>query len=84
MPPLSKTEQASEIARIAAAAAAAVIANDISHIQKDLADIKLSLEKHYLTKVEFEPVRKIVYGLVAAILMAVIGGLLTLVITHAP
>lgn len=71
---------AEKIAEIAAAAAAAVLANDIHHIQTDIVEIKCSLEEHYLTKIEFEPVRKIVYGLVAIVLTLVAGGLVALVL----
>ena len=61
----------------------AVIANDIVHIKTDMADIKLSIDRMcgtYLTKIEFEPVKKVVYGLVALILIAVIGALLAFVL----
>ena len=76
----TKAETAEEIAKIAAAAAAAVIANDIHHIQIDLTEIKHNLETSYLTKIEFDPVRKIVYGLVGIILIVVVGALVALVV----
>ena len=80
MPTRTKTQQTEEIAKIAAAAAAAVLANDIHHIQIDLLDIKTKLDNLYITKSEFDPVKKVVYGLVGIILIAVAGGLLSLVI----
>lgn len=74
-----------EASKIAAATVAAVLASDIHHINSDIAEIKKSIDKMcdiYLTKVEFEPVKKVVYGLVSIILIAVVGGLLALVIIH--
>jgi hypothetical protein len=67
----------------AAAAAAAVVANDIIHIKTDIAEIKTLIEKmdsRYITRREFDPVKSIVYGLVAIILIAVVGSLVALVI----
>lgn len=58
----------------------AVIANDISYIKRDLTDIKAKLEANYVTHEEFEPIKKIVYGLVGLILVAVVTAVLTLVI----
>jgi ABC-type phosphate transport system permease subunit len=66
-----------------AAAAAAVVANDIIHIKIDIAEIKTLIEKmdsRYITRREFDPVKSIVYGLVAIILIAVVGSLVALVI----
>ena len=58
----------------------AVIANDIAHIKSDVAEVKKKLEADYATKAELEPIKKIVYGMVAIILTGVVGALLTLVI----
>lgn len=58
----------------------AVIANDISRIKTDITEIKERLDEKYVTKDEFEPVKKLVYGIVGLILTAVIGALLGLVI----
>lgn len=57
-----------------------VMANDIKHISKDVSEIKSTLRGSYVSKDEFEPIKKIVYGLVTLILVAVVGGLLGLVI----
>jgi hypothetical protein len=43
-------------------------------------EIKVKLESEYVTQDEFEPVKKIVYGMVGVILLAVIGALITLVL----
>jgi hypothetical protein len=58
----------------------AVIANDISYIKGQIVEIKQKLEGEYVTHDEFEPVKKVVYGLVSLILVAVVGALLGLVI----
>jgi hypothetical protein len=56
---------------------------DIKYIQRDLGEIKTSLKENndkFVTQDEFEPIRKIVYGLVGLILTGVVGALLTLII----
>ena len=58
----------------------AVIANDISYIKKSVGDIQVKLEGDYVTKEAFGPVRNITFGLVALILVAVVGALVTLVL----
>lgn len=58
----------------------AVIANDIAYIKRDVAEIKKTLAESYVTREEFEPIKKIVYGLVSLILVAVVGALVALVL----
>jgi hypothetical protein len=58
----------------------AVIANDISYIKTELKDISDKLEEQYVTKSEFDPIKRIVYGMVSLILIAVVVALLALVI----
>lgn len=58
----------------------AVMANDISYIKENIDRLSQKLDENFVTKVEFEPIRKIVYGLVTLILIAVVGALLTLVL----
>lgn len=58
----------------------AVIANDISYIKGEIKEIKEKLEGDYVTHQEFEPVKKIVYGLVGITMVAVLGAILALVI----
>lgn len=57
-----------------------VIANDIKHISRDVEEIKTTLRGSYVSKDEFEPIKRIVYGLVSLILVTVVGGLMGLVI----
>ena len=61
--------------------ATTLIKNDIEYIKVDIEDINIKLDSHYVTRAEFDPVRNIVYGMVGVILLAVIGALITLVIT---
>lgn len=72
----------------------ALINNDIKHIKDDTSEIKVSMneiKENYVTHVEFndsikllqeqmKPIKNIVYGLVTAILLAVIYGVMELVI----
>lgn len=58
----------------------AVIANDLTYIKRDIADIKATVQHGYVTKEEFEPIKKIVYGLVGLILVAVVGAVVSLVV----
>lgn len=52
----------------------------IEYIQKDIAEIKAKLDNKYVTKEEFTIVKSITYGLVSLILIAVVGGLMTLLL----
>ena len=57
-----------------------VISNDITYIRDDVKEIKDNLRSSYVSKDEFDPVKKIVYGLVGLILVSVMGAVLGLVI----
>lgn len=60
-----------------------IVEATLEFIKRDIHEIKESmkeLKKTYVTQDEFEPVKKIVYGLVALILTSVIGGLLAIII----
>jgi hypothetical protein len=61
-------------------AAYGILKNDIEYIKKDVTEIKERLEGQFVSKDEFEPVKKIVYGLVGIILVAVVGALIALVV----
>jgi len=58
----------------------ALIAKDISYIKEEVTEIKAKMEKDYVTRHEFEPIQKIVYGLVALILVSVIGAVIAMVL----
>ena len=56
------------------------IETTLEYIKRDIAEIKKKLDSNYVTKVEFEPVKKIVYGLIAIILITVVGAIIGLVV----
>lgn len=58
----------------------AVMQNDLSYIKEKLNAVDAKVSSNYVSKEEFEPIKKIVYGLVSLILVAVVGGVLALVI----
>jgi hypothetical protein len=58
----------------------AVIKNDLTYIKEKLNDVDQKVSTHYVSKEEFEPIKKIVYGLVSLILIAVVGALVALVV----
>lgn len=68
----------------AATLAQSVINKDIEYIKKEVGDIKSMLDRKYVTSDQFAPVRMIAYGMVALILVAVVGALMTLIITRKP
>ena len=57
-----------------------VIVVKLENIQEDVRDIKRQLEGNYVTRDQFEPIRKIVYGMVSVILLAVVGALVAIVV----
>ena len=57
---------------------------DLQYIKDDLKEIKLRLDNKFVSLEIFEPVRRLVYGQVALILIAVVGGLLTMIIRKGP
>lgn len=58
----------------------ALIKKDLNYIKDKVDDIEDKVEGNYVTKTEFQPIKQIVYGMVAIILVGVIGGLLTLIL----
>ena len=57
----------------------AVIANDTSYLKTEIAEIKEMLSSKFVSHDEFNPVKRLVYGLVSIILGGVIIALLTTV-----
>ncbi len=51
-------------------------------IGDDLSKLEVLVANNYVRREEFSPVQKIVYGMVAVILMAVLGALVALVVVH--
>lgn len=67
----------------------AVIQTDIQYIKNQvqsqgiqLSSIDGKVSTHYVTKEEFGPIKNLVYGLVGLILVAVVGGLLSLLLKN--
>ena len=58
----------------------AVMASQVNDIKVAVRDIQNTLKSDYVKKEQFEPIQKIVYGLVGKILIAVIGGIMALLI----
>jgi hypothetical protein len=58
----------------------AVIQTDLTYIKEKLNAVDTKVSSHYVSKDEFEPIKKIVYGLVSLILIAVVGAIVTLVV----
>jgi subtilase family serine protease len=83
------TKSTESVTRVASAAvesirvytaAITVVQNDITNIKEDVKDIKETIKNDFITEAEFDPVKKVVYGLVALILVAVVGALIALVL----
>jgi len=49
-------------------------------LRTDISKLDDRISKNYVTQEEFEPVKKLVYGVVGLILMSVVGALLALII----
>ncbi|CAB4176042.1 hypothetical protein UFOVP1522_20 [uncultured Caudovirales phage] len=58
----------------------AVMANDISYIKKSIDDLSLKVDHNYVTKDEFDPIKKLVYGMVAVVLSSVVATLMTILV----
>ena len=74
---------ASHVAATAANAATALADStrvELRNIKEDLQEIKLRLDNKFVSIEAFDPVRKLVHGMVALILIAVVGAILALVI----
>lgn len=52
----------------------------IDTVTNDVKKINETNEKKYVTMIEFEPIKNIVYGLVGVVLLAVAGAVIALVI----
>lgn len=58
----------------------AVISTKMEYVQTKLDQIDNKLNASYVSKDEFEPIKRIVYGMVGLILVAVVGALVSLVV----
>ncbi len=58
----------------------AVMANDIKYLTTQVDKIDQKISSSYVTKEEFDPIKRTVYGLISVVLLAVVGALTALVI----
>lgn len=58
----------------------AVMANDMTYLKNAVDKIDQKISSGYVTKEEFDPIKRIVYGLISLVLIAVVGALLALVV----
>lgn len=58
----------------------AVMASNIENIKIQIAKLEGMMENKFVTKEEFEPIKKIVYGLVALVMTSVFVAILALII----
>ncbi|MGI1661393.1 hypothetical protein ACRDNQ_04045 [Palleronia sp. KMU-117] len=53
---------------------------DINYIKERVTELKVLVTDHYVPRIEFEPVKKLVYGVVTLALTGVIGSLMALIL----
>ena len=58
----------------------ALIHQDLLYVKGQMTEMKALLVKDYVTRNEFDPIRRVVYGMVGIILIGVVASLLTLVL----
>lgn len=58
----------------------AVMQTDLTYIKEKLNAVDTKVSSSYVSKEEFEPIRRIVYGVVSLILIAVVGAVVALVV----
>ena len=63
-----------------AKSAAGSMVTDILYIKKDLEEIKTRLDSKYVSTEAFDPVKRLVYGLVALMLSSVVMSIIMLVV----
>ena len=49
-------------------------------LRKDIQSLEMRVDGHFITREEFEPIKRLVYGMVAVVLTGVFGALLALVL----
>ncbi len=52
----------------------------LEYIKRDIAEIKEKLDQKYVSKEEFEPIKRIVYGLVGIVLTGVVVSIINVVV----
>ena len=57
----------------------ALMAQDIRYIKNSIDELKKEVEGKYVTSVEFEPIKKLVYGMVGLILVSVVTIIMSMI-----
>lgn len=73
-------ETATKVAELAAKTQESVLlfGQDLAYIKIDIAEIKEKLDSRYVTKEEYKVVKAIVYGMCGSILLAFVGGIVSM------
>jgi len=79
---IEKYIQSDIVERSKATTERALLRNDMEYIKKTLASIENQLSDKYIMRAEFEPVKKVVYGLVGLVLTGVVTALIALVLNQ--
>ena len=58
----------------------ALMVNDMGYIKEDIKEIKEIMNSRYVSKEEFDPIKKIVYGVVGLLLTSIVVALVALVL----
>jgi thiosulfate reductase cytochrome b subunit len=58
----------------------ALMGRDIKEIRHDVSDMQENIHENYITRIEFDPVQKIIYGIVGVVLLTVLSALVALVV----
>lgn len=58
----------------------ALLAQDLKYVKNAVDKIDMKVSSSYVSKEEFDPIKKIVYGMVSLILIGVLGAALSIVI----
>ena len=58
----------------------AVMNTKLDFIIAEVADIKKNIKECYVSKIEFDPIKRLVFGAVGLILVAFIGAIIALVV----
>lgn len=56
-----------------------VIANNISYIQRDIAEIKEKMRSDYVTREEFVPIQRFVYAIISIFGLSILGAIAKLI-----
>lgn len=59
---------------------AAEMQKDLEYTKKTVENIERKLDSEFVTREEFDPIKKIVYGMVGIVLTSVFAGLVALVV----